>query len=99
MLKCARICCANSLKKKGVPANFYVFCISVCMYIYYTYLHRFSVSGGGPFSEEESILEHIEMNLSKPSCKRQGQNLPLYLDLTKILASMVNFLMPILSAS
>ena len=28
MLKYAKICCANSLGKKGVPANFYAFCIS-----------------------------------------------------------------------
>ena len=29
MLKYAKICCANSLEKNGVPANFYAFCISV----------------------------------------------------------------------
>ena len=28
MLQYAKICCANSLEKKAVPANFYAFCIS-----------------------------------------------------------------------
>ena len=34
MLKYAKICCANSLAKKGVPANFYAFCISAYWLIF-----------------------------------------------------------------
>ena len=68
------------------------------------YLHSYSVASAGPSSEEDS-MEHmeletrgIEMDSSNPSYKRLGKNAHLSSD-SMGLVLMVNYLMPIPSAS